>query len=63
MILLTCQELQSSLLNKILKEPRFFAEYFRVGFYGKGFDRNISVIDFHDLVLNVNRESNSSIVV
>eukprot|EP01114_Cavostelium_apophysatum_P020900 TRINITY_DN713_c0_g1_i1.p1 TRINITY_DN713_c0_g1~~TRINITY_DN713_c0_g1_i1.p1 ORF type:complete len:1705 (+),score=520.73 TRINITY_DN713_c0_g1_i1:76-5190(+) len=35
-------EFQSSLLRKILTEPRFFAEYFRVAFYGKGFDKNIS---------------------
>lgn len=36
-------ELQATLLKKILTETRFFAEYYRVAFYGKGFDKNVSV--------------------
>jgi hypothetical protein len=30
------KEFHSSLLMKILNEKRFFAEYYRVGYYGKG---------------------------
>jgi len=39
-------EIQARLLLKISEERRFFAEYFRVGFYGKGFDQNITGKEF-----------------
>ncbi len=34
---------QVALLRKITSETRFFAEYYRVGYYGKGFDTSLSV--------------------
>eukprot|EP01117_Protostelium_nocturnum_P003278 TRINITY_DN1423_c0_g1_i1.p1 TRINITY_DN1423_c0_g1~~TRINITY_DN1423_c0_g1_i1.p1 ORF type:complete len:1858 (+),score=684.59 TRINITY_DN1423_c0_g1_i1:134-5707(+) len=34
-------EMQSSLFKRIVGEHRFFNEYFIVGFYGKGFDKNL----------------------
>jgi dedicator of cytokinesis protein 1 len=36
-------DLHAELVKKILAEQRFFAEYYRVGYYGKGFDSNLSV--------------------
>jgi hypothetical protein len=35
-------------LKKIVtqSETRFFAEYYRVGYYGRGFDQNITGKDF-----------------
>ncbi len=36
-------EIHAVLLRKILTEQRFFAEYYRVGYYGRGFDISISV--------------------
>jgi hypothetical protein len=35
---------QATLVRKITSIDRFFPEYFRVGFYGKGFDIKLQVI-------------------
>jgi len=39
-------ELQSSLTLKILNEKRFFNEYYRVGYFGKGFNENLAGKEF-----------------
>eukprot|EP01119_Soliformovum_irregulare_P019984 TRINITY_DN6420_c0_g1_i1.p1 TRINITY_DN6420_c0_g1~~TRINITY_DN6420_c0_g1_i1.p1 ORF type:complete len:1484 (+),score=565.54 TRINITY_DN6420_c0_g1_i1:731-5182(+) len=39
-------ELHNGFKTKILTEARFFTEYFRVGYYGKGFDANLRGKEF-----------------
>ena len=43
---LLIKELQAKLVSKIINEKRFFAEYYRVGYYGKGFDKNLRGREF-----------------
>lgn len=38
--------MQALLIEKILREQRFFAEYYRVAYYGKGFDQSIQGKEF-----------------
>jgi hypothetical protein len=38
--------MESSFYRKIVGVERFFAEYFRVGYYGKGFDSSVQGKEF-----------------
>lgn len=38
--------MESTFYRKIVGVERFFAEYFRVGYYGKGFDQSLQGREF-----------------
>ena len=42
MMLTIVKQLESTFFRKITTIERFFSKYFRVGYYGKGFDPSIS---------------------
>lgn len=46
MKLILVQQTESQFYRKIVGVDRFFAEYFRVGYYGKGFESSIQNKEF-----------------